>query len=611
MLLNLVVSMNRSQAFSRGPRSRFTVVDMPKDKHLQRKTIKRIWNYLKGYPWTLVVVGLVIIFQSAFSLGLPYIIRIAIDDYINIDEVNFMAVVFIFASVALLTGFAAFGSWLQRVLIATAAGKVTKKIRTDAFSNLQKLSIKYYDQNAHGDIMSVITNDVETIYTALSQVVPQLINAVIMIVGSITLMFFTSWHLTLVVIALFPLMMVAIAFITTRAFKHFKTQYAKLGEVNGIVKEDIDGLKVVKLYNQEQNMIDKFSASNNDLQKASFKAQIFSGMMMPIIRLLDNILYGVVVAAGAILHIKLGIISVGKIQSMTNYAKMFVRPISNIAQTYNMLQSAVAGGYRVFKLIDEPDEYKNDPSKPLTNNKFDVAFQEVNFGYSKERQILKDIHFSIGSGKTIAIVGPTGGGKTTIINLLSRFYDPDSGTISIGGFNVQEHSKSSVRREMGVVLQTTYLFKGTILENIKYGKNDATFEEVVSAAKTAQVHDIIERLPKKYETKVKEGGRNFSHGERQLIAIARAILGNPSIIVLDEATSSVDTRTEMKIQKSIGFLVKNRTSFIIAHRLQTIKNADIILVVEDGKITEQGNHDQLIAQRGLYYEMYTLQFGEQ
>ena len=604
--------MNRSHSFSRGPRSRFTIVDMPKDKHLQRKTIKRLWQYVKLYPWTLLVVGLVIIFQAAFSLILPYIVRIAIDDYINIETVNLMAVAIIFASVALLTVITAFGSWLQRVLIATATGKITKKIRTDAFLKLQKLPIKYYDQNAHGDIMSVITNDVETIFMALSQVIPQLINAIIMIIGSITLMFFTSWHLTLVVLSLFPLMLLVIAFITTRAFKHFKTQHVKLGEVNGIVKEDIDGLKVVKLYNQEKAMIERFSEANDQLQVASFKAQIYSGMMMPIIRLLDNILYGIVVAVGAVLNIKLGasVISVGKIQSMTNYARMFVRPISNIAQTYNMLQSAVAGGYRVFRLIDEPDEYLNDAPANLPSKQFDVCFEQVNFAYVPKQKVLENISFSIASGKTIAIVGPTGGGKTTIINLLSRFYDPESGRILIGGHDINEYSKASVRSQMGVVLQTTYLFKGTVLDNIKYGHPKASFEQVVAAAQTAQVHDIIERLPPKYQTKVKEGGRNFSHGERQLIAIARAILGNPPIIVLDEATSSVDTRTEAKIQKSIGFLVKNRTSFIIAHRLQTIKNADLILVIQEGKITEQGNHEQLIAQKGLYYEMYALQFNK-
>jgi len=602
--------MNRGQqVFARGPRTRFTIVDMPKDKHLQRKTVKRIWDYVKHYPLVLSVIFLIILVQSGFSLTLPYIVQIAIDDYINIDSVDFTAVLIIFASLAILTAITAFGAWLQRVLVAKAAGKITADIRLEAFSKLQRLPIRYYDQHAHGEIMSVITNDVETIFTALSQVIPQLISAAIMIVGSIILMFVTSWQLTLVVISLFPLMIFMIAFITTRAFKYFKSQHEKLGEVNGILKEDIDGLKAVKLYNQEQNMIRKFDVSNDGLQKSSFKAQLFSGMMMPIIRLLDNILYGVVITAGAILKIRFGIISVGKIQSMTNYSRMFVRPISNIAQTYNLLQSAVAGGYRVFGLIDQEDEYLHDPAEELPSQKFEVEFQNVNFGYEPEQKVLQDISFRIDSGKTLAIVGPTGGGKTTIINLLSRFYDAKAGQILIGGNNVFDYSKSSIRGKMGVVLQTTYLFRGTIMDNIRYGRPDATIEEVIEAAKTAQVHDIVERLPKKYLTKVKEGGKNFSHGERQLIAIARAILCNPPIIVLDEATSSVDTRTESKIQKSIGFLVKNRTSFIIAHRLQTIKNADLILVVNEGKIIERGTHAELIARGGMYCEMYTLQFG--
>ncbi len=602
--------MNRGQqVFSRGPRTRFTIVDMPKDKHLQRKTIKRIWDYVKHYPLILTMIFLIILIQSGFSLTLPYIVQIAIDDYINIDNVDFTAVLIIFASLAILTAITAFGAWIQRVLIAKAAGKIMADIRLEAFSKLQRLPIRYYDQHAHGEIMSVITNDVETIFTALSQVIPQLISAAIMIVGSIVLMFVTSWQLTLVVISLFPLMILLIAFITSRAFKYFKTQHEKLGEVNGILKEDIDGLKAVKLYNQEENMIQKFDVSNDGLQKSSFKAQLFSGMMMPIIRLLDNILYGVVITAGAILKIRFGIITVGKIQSMTNYSRMFVRPISNIAQTYNLLQSAIAGGYRVFGLIDQEDEYLHDPTAELPSQKFDVEFQDVNFGYEPEQKVLQDISFRIDSGKTLAIVGPTGGGKTTIINLLSRFYDAKAGQILIGGHNVFDYSKSSIRTKMSVVLQTTYLFRGTIMDNIRYGRPDATIEEVIEAAKTAQVHDIVERLPKKYLTKVKEGGKNFSHGERQLIAIARAILCNPPIIVLDEATSSVDTRTESKIQKSIGFLVKNRTSFIIAHRLQTIKNADLILVVNEGKIIERGTHAELIAKGGMYCEMYALQFG--
>ena len=604
--------MNRGQgAGFRGGMQRFRVVEMPKEKHIQWKVIKKIWNYLKLYPSSLLIVAISIVFFAAFNLSLPYIIQIVIDDYINVNDINLYALGIIFLAVLLVTIVNAIGGWFQRVLMAKAAAKATRDIRSVLPFFLQKLPIKYYDENPHGMIISVLTNDIETIFNALSQVVPQLISSVITIIGSIILMFITSWQLTIVTILLFPIMIIAIIFITTKAFKYFKTQQVKLGEVNGIVKEDIDGLKVVKLYNQEEKMITTFNKANDELRESSYKAQIYSGMMMPIIRLLDNILYGVVVAIGAVLKIRYGIITVGKIQSMTNYARMFMRPVSNLAQIYNILQSAIAGGYRVFKLIEEPHEYLDESKEELKEIKGEVEFKNVSFGYKPDQLVLNDISFKAEAGKTIAIVGPTGSGKTTIINLLTRYYDINIGKIYIDNKNIYNFSKKSLRSKVGIVLQTTYLFKGTVLENIKYGKNDASFNDVVEAAKLAQVHDIIERLPKKYHTKVKEGGINFSHGERQLISIARTILSNPGILVLDEATSSVDTRTESKIQKSIGFLVKNRTSFIIAHRLQTIKNADIILVIKDGEIIERGNHEQLIAKNGLYCDMYTMQFGAQ
>lgn len=590
-----------------GPHSRFTMVNMPKEKHIQRKVVKKIWRYLKKNPTSLFIVGFAIILQIGFNLTLPYLIQIAIDDYMNIDEVNLYAVSIIVASLVLVTVIVAIGSFFQRLLMAKVAAKTTQAIRRDAFIQLQKLPIKYYDKNPHGTIMSVLTNDVETIYNALSQVVPQLITSIITIIGAITLMFFTSWQLTIVTISLFPVMLLIIGLITTRAFKHFRNMQSTIGQLNGIVEEDIKGLKAIKLYNQEAKMIATFNKTNESLRKASYKANIFSGMMMPIIRLLDNILYGIVITVGAIIKIRYGVITIGKIQSMTNYSKMFVRPISNLAQVYNLLQAAIAGGYRVFTLIEEVDEYVGESKKPLENVQGEVEFQNVYFAYDKE-DVLKNINFKIPAGKTVAIVGPTGSGKTTIINLLTRYYDIERGKILIDGKDIRNYSKSSVRSQVGIVLQNTFLFKGTILENIKYGKMDATFEEVVKAAKLAQVHEIIERLPRKYQTKIKEGGINFSHGERQLISIARTILANKAILVLDEATSSVDTRTESKIQKSIGLLVENRTSFIIAHRLQTIQKADIIMVVKDGEIIEQGSHLELLEKKGLYYEMHNLQF---
>lgn len=585
----------------------FVDVKLPKEKHLQRKVIKRIWQYLKKYPFRLAIVIISILLQSGINLALPMVIKIAIDDYINIDEVNLAAVLIIFISVVIATVVMAICSYLSRIIMGIVASRVTKDIRKDAYSKLQNLPIKYYDQNAHGDIMSVMTNDIETINQAFYQVIPQLISSFVMFVGAIVLMFITNVNLTLVALGILPIAFLIIVLITSRAFKHFRTTQKSLGELNGILEEDIQGLKAVKLYNQEAEMISKFEKTNGELETATYKANVYSGMMMPIIRLIDNLLYAVIVTVGALLKIKSGIITVGEIQSMTNYSRMIIRPISNVAQVFNTLQAAIAGGYRVFKLIDTVDEYDNEAKVDLEDIKGEVEFKDVSFAYDTEL-ILKNISFKIEPGKTVAIVGPTGSGKTTIINLLTRFYDIKQGSILIDGKDMKNFSKKSIRKQVGIVLQKTFLFKGTVLENIRYGKPEATFEEVVEAAKLAQVHEIIERLPKKYNTRIKEGGINFSHGERQLISIARTILANKKILVLDEATSSVDTRTESRIQTSIAALIKNKTSFIIAHRLQTIRQADLILVLKKGEIIEAGNHDELIKKDGLYAQMHNLQF---
>ena len=588
-------------------RGRFVDVKLSKEKHLQRKVIKRIWSYLRKYPLQLVVVMVSILLQSGINLALPVAIKIAIDDYINIDVVNIQAILLIFASVVIATIVMAISAYANRVIMGLVASRVTKDIRKDAYNKLQELPIKYYDQNPHGDIMSVLTNDIETINQAFYQVIPQIISSLVMFLGAIILMFFTQVYLTLVALSILPVAFFIIIFITKRAFTHFRVTQKSLGELNGILEEDISGLKAVKLYNQEVEMISKFEKTNQELTKATYKANVYSGLMMPIIRLLDNLLYGIIVTVGAIFKINGLAITVGEIQSMTNFSRMIIRPISNIAQVFNLLQAAIAGGYRVFKLMDSQDEYSSDSQIDAINIKGKVEFKNVSFAYGKE-EVLKDINFTVEPGKTVAIVGPTGSGKTTIINLLTRFYDIEKGNILIDDEDVKEYSKKSIRRQVGIVLQKTFLFDGTILENIKYGKQDASFEEVVEAAKLAQVHDIIDRLPKKYETVIKEGGLNFSHGERQLISIARTILADKKILVLDEATSSVDTRTESNIQKSIEALIKNKTSFIIAHRLQTIRKADIILVLKAGRIIEAGSHDELMQVNGLYAQMHNLQF---
>lgn len=581
--------------------------DVPKEKGVQIRVVKRLSKYLKKYPIALLVVFFAVIITSAASLALPYVLQIAIDNFIVVDAVNLEMLAIIFGALIIVSIFISFMNWILQFLMSIVASKVTRDLRDEAFRKLQDLPIRYYDKRAHGEIMSTITNDVETIFNGLSQVVPQLISAVILLFGSVILMFFTSWQLTLINFAVFPIMIFLTIFITTKAFKYFGAQQENLGQVNGITKSGITGLKAVKLYNQENEMIEKFEKANQGLQQSSFKAQIYSGMVFPLVGLVNNLLYALLISIGTIFHIQ-GVISVGKIQAMTNYSKMFTRPISNIAQIFNVLQAAVAGGDRLFKLIDEPSEYQNDTKQTLKTVKGKVEFQNVHFSYEKGTKVLNDINFVACPGQVVAIVGPTGSGKTTIINLMTRFYDIDEGIILLDDHNIYDLSKDYLRHQVGIVLQTTYLFKGTIYDNIRYGRMDATEQEVIEAAKLAHVHDIIERLPRKYQTKIKEGGNNFSHGERQLISIARTILSNPKVLVLDEATSSVDTRTESKIQKSMQTLMKNRTSFVIAHRLQTIKNADIILVIKDGEIVEKGNHDALLKKQGMYYDMYTTQF---
>jgi ATP-binding cassette subfamily B protein len=517
------------------------------------------------------------------------------------------AIIVIVLSTIVGTGVVGIFSYLQFFLIAKAASLATKEIRQDAFDHLVRLPISYFDKNAHGDLISKLTNDTETILNVIARVLPQLIIMVITLIGSVVLMFITSWQLTLIVILVIILMMLTTTLISKGAQKHFILQQQKLGEINGILEENISGLKAVKLYNQEEKEIRKFSKVMNEYRHANFRGNLYAGMMMPLIRLVDNITYALLIAFGAYFNIKQGV-SIGSIQAMTNFAKISLRPVNSLAEIFNIIQIAIAGGERVFNIIDEVDEYEKDSTFKLDNIKGNVKFKNVYFEYEKDVEVLKDVSFEAKSGETVAIVGPTGSGKTTIINLLTRFYDVKKGDILIDDHSIYDLSKKFLRQNVGIVLQTTYLFKGTVYENIKYGKPNATFEEVIRAAKLAQVHDIIERLPKKYNTIVKEGGLNFSHGERQLISIARTILADPTILVLDEATSSVDTRTESHIQKSMNILMKGRTSFVIAHRLQTIKNADKIIVILNGEILEIGNHENLLKNKGLYYQMYKTQF---
>ncbi len=570
-------------------------------------TILRIWSYLGRYKTGLIVVFIAVTLTSFLAILIPMLFAIAIDDYILNFDLNGAFIIGLYiVGIAILTSAVRF---ISRYVMVIISQKTVKKIRKDAFDKLQNLPVNYYDTNQPGDIVSRITNDVDLVSNSLASVVTELLTSVITLVGSLVMMFILNWALAIVVLLFVPVMVVFTMKVAKTSKKGFVAQQKHLGALNSIVEESISGLKVVKLYNQEPEIIKEFDIKNTELKKSGFKAQVYAGLIMPVINFMNNLIYLVIVAIGGLLYITGRVaITIGDISAITAYARQFIRPIANIAQLFNALQQGIAGAERVFSLIDEEDEYVNDGIVSVDEFKGCVEFNDVTFGYVKDKIVLKNISFKAETGKAVAIVGPTGSGKTTIINLLNRFYDINSGSIEIDHKNIMEYKKDDLRKKIGVVLQDTNLFSGTVYDNIVYGDLSATKEEVIVAAQMANAHDFIMKLPDGYESEVYEGGQNFSQGERQLISIARTILSNPDILILDEATSNVDTRTEFKIQESMRTLMKGRTSFIIAHRLQTIRDAHKILVIHDGELIESGTHGELLDKEGFYYELYTTQF---
>lgn len=570
-------------------------------------TIRRIWRYLGAYQKHFVFVLSAMIVTSLLNLALPWLFAYALDEYILtfdfVGAYRIGAMMLIIAVINSLIGF------LGRYLTLIISQETVARIRKDAFDKLQTLPVKYYDQNQAGDIVSRITNDVDLISNVLASFLVQVFTSAISLVGSLVMMLVMNWAMALIVILFVPLMAVFTSKIGKITRKGFVTQQKQLGNLNGIIEESISGLKVIKLYGQEDDTIAEFKETNIKLRDAGYKAQVTAGLIMPVINFINNLIYVVLILVGGLFMI-IGVvpITVGDISAITQYSRQFIQPISNLAQLFNTLQQGIAGAERVFNLIDEESEYEQDGDITVTNLKGHVEFRDVTFGYEPEKTILFDINFDAAKGKTVAIVGPTGSGKTTIINLLNRFYDVDSGSIFVDGVNIKSYRKDEFRKRIGVVLQDTNLFSGSVYDNIVYGKLGSTREEVEEAAELANAHDFIMKLPHGYDSEVLEGGNNFSQGERQLISIARTILSNPDILILDEATSNVDTRTEFKIQESMHRLMKGRTSFVIAHRLQTIRNADKIIVIQDGRLIEEGNHYDLLHQRGFYYDLYTTQF---
>ncbi|MFB7140173.1 ABC transporter ATP-binding protein [Gottfriedia sp. NPDC056225] len=573
-----------------------------------KTTVFRIWSYLKKQRQGLWIVIIATALTSCFMLLAPYLIGKIIDLYIVPQKYKGAILLSFVLLVVYLLGSAS--TWLQQYVASSVSQNTVRDMRQDLFEKYQSLPIPFFDQKTHGELMSRTTNDLENVSNTLNQIVVQLISSIFILVGSVAMMLSLSVWMTLITLLTVPL----ITFITKKITKYtrhyFSEQQKSLGEVNGFVQESISGLRVTKVFGRESKSIEEFKEMNERLRVVGLKALSISGSMGPIMNAMRNLSFVIIAVVGGVFAYHHAI-TIGVIVSFLNYSSQFSQPLNQLANQYNLLQSAIAGAERVFEILDLKSETFEETNqivdKKLTG---EVIFDHVQFGYTKNVSVLKDLSFQASPGQMIALVGPTGAGKTTIINLLTRFYDIQSGRILIDGEEINKYDKHFLRKQIGLVLQDAYVFSGTIRDNIRYGRLDASDKEVENAARLANADTFIRKLPKGYDTHLNAEGSNLSQGQKQLLTIARAVLANPSILILDEATSSVDTRTEFHIQEAMKTLMNGRTSFVIAHRLSTIREADAILVINDGQIIEKGSHEELLKKNGFYANLYNTQFAE-
>lgn len=573
-----------------------------------KATVKRLLGYLNQYKLGMGLAFLCVIAGTVTNLAGSYMLRPIINTYIapldgsRGDGAGLFRALVILGLVYLLGVFA---NYFQAKIMLTVAQNALVKIREDLFTKMQKLPVKFYDTNNNGDLMSRFTNDVDTIGQMLSSTLVQLFAGALSLVGTLALMLYTNVYLTVITLVMIPLMMKAGGFVAGRSQKYFSAQQAALGLVNGYIEETITGQKVVKVFCHERIAEEEFDCLNEDLKKNQIRAQFFGGIMGPVMGNLSQVNYGLTACIGGLLCVLKGF-DVGGLTVFLNFSRQFARPINEIAMQVSTIFSALAGAERVFQVMDaEPEPADDGDARVLNPMEGHVVLENVTFGYNPDKVVLEDISLYAKPGQKIAFVGSTGAGKTTITNLINRFYDIQGGAITIDGVDIRRLNRENLRSNIAMVLQDTHLFTGTVRENIRYGRLDATDEEVVQAAKTASAHSFIMRLPKGYDTMLEGDGANLSQGQRQLLNIARAAISRAPVLILDEATSSVDTRTEKHIEHGMDRLMANRTTFIIAHRLSTVRNANAIMVLENGRIIERGDHQELLAMKGRYYELYT------
>jgi ATP-binding cassette subfamily B multidrug efflux pump len=594
---NIRIAMQRG-----GPRS-IGKIEKARDP---RTTLKRLIPYIGRFKIGLAVVLAFVLIYTLMGLLGPYLMGVAIDRFISAKDISGLAGIALLMLAAYLLNnlFQALANWIM----AEISQRALKQIRRDLFGHLQELSLSFFDHHPAGELMSRLTNDIDAINQAVSQNITSLIASVLSMVGILVAMFILDWRLALVSLLVVPIMLWFTNFVARYTRKGFERLQKHLGALNGVMEESLSGQKVIHAFRRNESVIAAFRQCNQEVYNAGVYANTYALLLMPLTNVLGNFFVIVLAGFGGWLALQ-GFVSVGIIATFINYGQNFINPLRQLANLYNTIQAALAGAERVFEIIDTPPEVQdNADALPLESIQGDVRFEQVDFAYQPGIPVIKNMTLEAKAGETVALVGPTGAGKTTIINLLTRFYEINGGKISIDGDDIRDVKKSDLRRILGLVLQDTFLFSNTVMENIRYGRLDATDAECIQAARMADADHFIRQLPQGYQTMLSERASNLSQGQRQMLSIARAILADPAILILDEATSSVDTRTEARIQKALLQLMVGRTSFVIAHRLSTIRDADNVIVINDGEIVEQGTHQQLLDRRGFYHHLFISQF---